>query len=417
MKKRVGILTDFASHDPAYSLCGVVANKVKMLHLAGYEAVVFVRDGFQDHEAYAGAEIIPLNHGETGSNHVKITSKTEGDIAALEQQMLKAFAEHKLTAVLTEDLIYQPNLWKAHVAARRVAKQLPGIKWFHWVHSATDMGTANKTGKYRHELNGRFPNSKLVAHHAEEANRKGSLYGYEKDEIVVIPHGHDFTEYYHEFTQELIAREQLDNADVIAVYPCRLDRGKQPHILIEVFTALVQRGYDARIVFVDFHSTGGDKKKYRQEMRSMAVQAGVKVTFTSSFPGYEYHVPHKVVRDLFDYGDMLIHPSRSESDPMILPEAAWSGCGLVLNFDLPVFRQHEQNALLYKFSSNIDVMTGLAGTTDTAYSNRQDYMDMVAGGIAYQMQNNPILHMHAKMRKTRSLTHVSRLLWQLIEGG
>jgi hypothetical protein len=28
---RTAILTDFVSHDPAYSLCGVVANQVKML--------------------------------------------------------------------------------------------------------------------------------------------------------------------------------------------------------------------------------------------------------------------------------------------------------------------------------------------------------------------------------------------------
>ena len=54
--KSVAILTDFISHDPAYSLCVVVANQAKMIAGAGVPFKVIVRPGF-DH-AYHGAEII-----------------------------------------------------------------------------------------------------------------------------------------------------------------------------------------------------------------------------------------------------------------------------------------------------------------------------------------------------------------------
>ena len=120
--------------------------------------------------------------------------------------------------------------------------------------------------------------------------------------------------------------------------------------------------------------------------------------------------------DLFDFADVMVHPSQSESDPLVLPEAAWARCGLVLNFDLPMFRLWQNRALLYKFSSNVDVATGMPGDTTTKYGDRQAYMRHVAGGIAYMMGNDPVLLNHARMRKERSLKAVwQKHLWPAIE--
>ncbi|GAF83841.1 unnamed protein product, partial [marine sediment metagenome] len=45
------------------------------------------------------------------------------------------------------------------------------------------------------------------------------------------------------------------------------------------------------------------------------------------------------------------------------------------------------------------------------------YMKEVAAGIAYIMQNNPVLAMHAHVRKTRGLQAVwTKHLWPAIEG-
>jgi glycosyltransferase involved in cell wall biosynthesis len=410
--KKVAILTDFVNFDPAYSLCRVVQAQVKMLARSGYKPRLLVRTGFAERDAayYDGAEIAVIDPGKTGSNVVEIRAETEGEIENLTVQLMREL--DGADVVLTHDLLYQANMWKYHVAARRFAAQNPEIRWLHWVHSATNWGVADQTGKYRSELRGAFLNSKLVAMHREEISRKGAMFGYEQDQIVVVPNAVDFCADFHPAAVEMVRKADLMSADVIALYPCRLDRGKQPHIIAEIFHQLSLMGYDARVVIADFHSVGGDKKTYRKEMK----KAHENVFFTSDIKGCEYCTPHKAIMDLFEVADILVHPSMSESDPLILPEAMWKRCGLVLNFDLPVCRQYDGVALMGKFSSAIDVNTGMPGETTTDYGNRRAYMTGIAAAIAYQMENNPVLALHAKMRKERSLGGAWPKLWAAIEG-
>ena len=105
----------------------------------------------------------------------------------------------------------------------------------------------------------------------------------------------------------------------------------------------------------------------------------------------------------------------SEADSLILMEAMWKRCGLVLNFDLPRFREFDGQAIFGKFSSYIDVNTGMPGGTQTNYNDRAEYMKSIAGAIAYQMRNNPQLALHVKMRQERSLSGAWIPLWEAIE--
>jgi len=418
----IAILTDFVSHDPAYSLCGVVANQVKMFATDRHKPKLLVRKGFSAEDAYPGAEILVLDPGEIGNNVVNVTEQSESEIQVLRGQMVHAL--DGTDVVLTHDLIYQPNMWKYHVAARRVARDRPDLKWLHWVHSSTDMGTASQVGPFSKELNGQFPNAKLVAMHTEEFNRKGSLYGYEADQMIIVPNPLDLVEGYHPAAKMMVKAGELYKADIVAVYPARLDRGKQVEVIVDIFRELNRKGWDARLVIVDFHSTAGDKAIYRKELTEKAWERKPEtpVYFTSVETvglnkDYGYHLPHKAVMDLMEYSDIFVHPSRSESDPLTVPEAAWKRCGLVLNYDLPVFRLWEGSALLYRFSSNIDVTSGMPGLTETEQSNPQAYMAHVAGGIAHVMQTNSVLKNHARVRKERSLEAVwSHHLWPAITG-
>ena len=409
--KNVAILTDFVSHDPAYSLCGVVSQQVKMLG----KVRVLARHKDEAMRLAYGDDVWLIDPGEIGNNVVNVTPESEKDIAGLFVQLCAAL--DGIDVVLTHDLIYQANMWKYHVACRRIARERPDLKWLHWVHSASAMNTADQCGKYSNELSGKFPNSRLVVMHREELVRKGGQFGYEIDEVSVIPNAIDLTDGYDKAALDVIGVMDLWRADVVGVYPCRLDRGKQIEIPIEIFGGLRSMGKDARLVVVDFHSTAGDKAVYRQELEALAESLGVHVLFTSRLTGNEYHIPHKAVMDLFEYGDILIHPSTSESDPLIVPEAAWKRCGLVLNFDLPVFRQYDGLALFGKFSSSVDVLTGLAGNTSTKYGDRAEYMKEMAAKIAYVMENNPVLNLHAKVRKERSPEGVwNKYLRPAIEG-
>lgn len=412
--KEVVVLTDFANHDQAYSLCRVVMNQVKMLVRGGYAPTMLVRKGWPAHcsQHYEGTRIVALDPGKTGSNIVEVTPESEAEILSLETQLREALPESGV--VLTHDLIYQPNMWKYHVATRRIAKERQSLRWLHWVHSSTDMGVADKVGRFREELKGKFPHSRIVAMHPEEVMRKASMFGYELDEAVLIPNPIDFLADFDPAAKMVIEECNLMRADIIAVYPCRLDRGKQPHVIMEIFAELKNMGFNAWAIFVDFHSndqkTSKEKSKYRDEIKRDAEKQGAQVFFTSDLPGkaangtpYEYLIPHKAVMDLMALADFLIHPSRSECDPLIVPEAAWSKCGLLLNWDLPLFRQYQGHALFGRFSSHIDVTSGMPGETKSEHPNRKAYMHQLAACLAYQMTNNPVLALHAQMRKTRSL--------------
>jgi glycosyltransferase involved in cell wall biosynthesis len=238
--------------------------------------------------------------------------------------------------------------------------------------------------------------------HEEEINRKGGMFGYERDQVVVIPNPLDTMEDYHPLTRTILG-DKAWAADIIIVYPARLDRGKQVEVVGEIAEHLNLLGWSTLVIVVDFHSTAGDKATYRKELKD---RFGAFMRFTSEVEGASYHVPHKVVMDLMDYADVFIHPSRSESDPLTVPEAAWKRNLLMLNFDLPVFRQWDGRALFGKFSSNIDALSGLPGSTDTTYKDRAGYMRSRAQAIAYMVQQTPVLKNHRVVRQTRSLEAV-----------
>lgn len=398
---KTAILTDFVSHDPAYSLCNVAWNQLRIL-AARYKDPprLIAREGYKPPYKVPGVDVLYLDPGELGQNVVEVKPSSEAEIKSLYQQMATALKD--IDIVLTHDLIFQANQWKYHVAARRLANERPDMQWLHFVHSATAWDVAGKTKKYQRELQGVFPNSTLAVFHSEEFNRKASMYGYEQDQTVIIPNPIDLTAHYHPLARLAVSTWQLWRADVILIFPARLDRGKQVDVGCEVTGLMRAQGYDARFIVVDFHSTGGDKATYRDEMRDEGVH------FTSDLAGGEYHIPHDAVMQLFEYADFLVHPSRSESDPLTLPEAMWQRCGMVLNFDLPLFRLHEGSAIMGKFGSNIDVTTGMPGDTNTEYGSRTDYMRHIGEAIMYWVLYNPILANHVKVRQQRSLEAVAQ---------
>ena len=415
--KKVCIVTAFRGYDPAYGLCRFVENEVKMLVRGGYTPRLIVRTGYKADEcadAYAGAEIVAIDPGETGSNRVEVKPESRGEIDALEIQLLQAVEDFDVC--ITHDLIFQANLWKHHVAARRIAPKLPGLRWLHVVHSASALNTVSKTGRFRRELEGKFPNSRLVIFDREATNRYGALYGYEMDERVVIPPPVDFLADFHLLAQGIVLENALMRADIILTYPCRLDRGKQPHILIEIAEHLNNMGYDAPVVLIDSYSNLGDKLAYKLEMQEKAAEANVPLICVSDHPDVKVRLPHQAVMDLLEVADVMVQPSTTESYSRVMVEAAWKRCALVLNFDLPIFRQYDGLALFGKFSSTVDVLTGHPGSTKTEYSDRSAYMRGMAAAIAYQMENNPVLKLHRQMRQERSLEGVWPAFWAAIEG-
>jgi hypothetical protein len=240
---------------------------------------LIVRDGFNHHSLYETKKIVTLRNPD----------------------WLSKFLEN-FDIVFTHDLIFQEGMVELCERAFQIAIERPELKWLHWVHS-------NGFREVKH-----FPNSRIIAFHNEEVERK-KRWGYK---TVVIPNPFDVMADYDPLACQIIQQNELWTKDAIAVYPCRLDRGKQPHIVCEIFEHLP----NSKVIIADFHSTLDDKVAYRDEIKE---RFGDLVFFTSDISAYQ--IPHKAVMNLFEYADILIQPSQSETDSLIVHEAMWQRCG------------------------------------------------------------------------------------------
>lgn len=405
--KTIAILTNFLSYDRSYSLCNVVAEQIRMLKKNNYPVIVIVNEGFKCEEPYT-EDIVRVIPNVRCYNEIKQDDTWERDchnIAARLESLLK-----DVDTVLTHDLIYQPAYLKCNIAAREVAEKYPKIQWLHWIHSSTTPMILNASADYLNTVKTPFPNSFVIYPNSFEIPRVAKNLGYEEDKIKVVHHSTDPADFFdfHDVTRTIIEQKNLYAADVIGCYPLRLDRGKQPHRVIEMFKAIKDFGRTIRLVLCDFHSTGGDKVEYRREMKELAINLNLnpaEITFTSDMSkDTAISVPRKVVRDLMLLSNVFILPSRSETYSLVAQEAALCRNLLVLNYDFPPMRSiYGDHALYAKFSSNIDAMTGFDGNTETKYQpNFASYAHDWAAKILYFIEHEHCIAMSTKIRKERN---------------
>lgn len=401
--KRVAIFTDFGSPDPKYSLDSVAEEQLGMLKRAGYDPIGIVDEGFQPARNWELAELRFLPPIDK-SNHLNFQGDWMGKVNTILSQLPRVL--EGVDVVISHDLIYQSSLVWHNIACRKYAKDHPEIKWMNWIHSATpsEVWSSNQEG-----LNTPFPNSKMVYPNEYSLPRIAINFKCALDQVAYIPHATDPFGFFGagKIVQQFARDRLLLGADAIIVYPVRLDRGKQVEIAIDMVAGLKSVGKSARLVVVDFHSTGGDKVTYREELKRYAIDKrlnDVELSFTSEYiPVWNAGIPREDVRSLFQLSNIFILPSRSETYSLIAQEAALCGNLLILNFDFPPIRSvYGEKAVYGKFSSNIDALTGMDGETKTEYSNRDGYFRDLALRVAYELDNNFVLHQKTRVRKERN---------------
>src|SRR3990167_9473824 len=415
-KTKVAIATTFNSYDNAYSLINVVADQIRMLRFAGYSPVVLVQEGFVPEDVFKDVELrfLPAVHVY---NEVKIDETFEADQESLYQAMKKHLEDVRV--IITHDWIYQPDALKHQVAARRIAKEDPTKRWLHWIHSATTpfiLSTQRGGGnKFMDMIKEDWPHSFICFPNSYSVPRVATHYGLPPERVKVVHHPTDIPSYFgfDETETRLWREKKLWLAYAIAVAPARLDRGKQIEWVIKIMAGLKMDGQQVRVIVVDFHSTGGDKVNYREELKQVAIDWGLnpmEVTFTSEFDQvWQTRVPRKTVSNLFAISNVVILPSRSETYSLVAQEAGLRGNLLVLNNDFPPFRDiYGPTALYHPFSSNIDKMTGMDGETTTKYTSERDFSLEVGRMIKYHIENDFALKMRTKLRKERSVEGVAQ---------
>ena len=221
---------------------------------------------------------------------------------------------------------------------------------------------------------------------------------------------------------KLIKDKGIVLADAICIYPVRLDRGKNVEMMIKTMACLKDFSLSVKAIVVDFHSTGGDKVTYRDDLKNIGIDYGLsadELIFTSEvYPEWQTEIPHTDVLGLMRLSNVFIMPSKSESYSLITQEAGLNKCVVVLNQDFPPFRDiFGPNAIYRKYSSNIDVMNGMDGNTNTSYglenaspeervTLEKNYHKETAGMIASQLRNNYNLAMSIFLRKYRNLDYI-----------
>lgn len=412
--KKVCILTQFSSYSEAYSLNRVVMNQIRMLVDNGYKPVVIVGKHFEPVKDYTLPQVelrripdVPV------SNEVKCDATFDQDVGALERELAKAL--EGVDVCITHDIVYQPASVKHLVASKRIAKRRKGLRWLHWIHSATSPYTLQNlrphfVDEYANLIKERFPNSFYIFFNHYSIPRIANNFQIGDDDVKVVHHPTDIKMFYKitDPSWSLIKRKKMLSADVICTYPIRLDRGKQVEKVIKTIAAFKQLDKTVRLVIFDFHSTGGDKVKYRDECKQIAADWGLNewdLTWASEESAdWNVEVPYEVIADFMKLSNVFVMPSVSESYSLITQEAGLSGVAMAANFDFPPFRDiFGWYPHYHKFSSNIDLMTGLDGdTTTTPKNEKQWYLD-VARTLNYTLEHDRSLAMKTFLRKHRNL--------------
>lgn len=425
----VTIFTTFADISEAYSLNRVVQNQIKMLLRGGYKLKLIVAETFKPSGLYDDKRIeivrIPL---VPVHNEVKKDPSFDDDVERIEQALFKALKTSKV--VITHDVIYQNAALKHNFAARKVAAKLPQLRWLHWIHSATSPVTLNALKSYFEDaylqlVSKPFPNSYYVFFNHYSIPRVAKNFNVEEKLVKVVHHPSDLQAVYglSDDIDNFCREKEIYGADVIDVYPARLDRGKQIEFMIKTMACLKDKfNLSVRAIVVDFHSTGGDKVTYRDELKQIGIDWGLndqELIFTSEVrPDWTTEIPHSDVMGLMRLQNAFIMPSVSESYSLVTQEAGLNKSVLDLNFDFAPFRDiFGPHAIYRKYSSNIDLLSGMDGNTDTNYGpdkaspeerkhHEKTYHVTTAGMIAGKLNDNGPMAMSIFLRKFRNLDYV-----------
>lgn len=357
--KKVGLFTTFYEAESGYSLIGVAETQLRMLLDGGYDPVVLVQENFQFPDPpslWSKAmldirPVVPKMDLESGV-HEQFEQRSKNVEEALKEGL------KDVDVCITHDIMLQEFYKEHNWAVRRYAKERPDLLWLHWIHSCP----SGSGGKYPESGRHSSPPGYLVYPNDSDRGRVAGVYGLQGKEwrVKVNRSGHSLDPLalwpYDELTVDLVRNSDLMGGEVTAVYPVRLDRGKQPEKIIMLMAGVQKAGYEPRLLVVDWQSAGGRFQKYIDHLLEMADWMGLKgkVNFTSRLDDRcSQGAPRKVVMELMDLTNVYIHPSRVETYSLVTHEAMLRGNLCCLNYDFPATRElFGDRAIYFDFESD-----------------------------------------------------------------
>ena len=417
MKKTVGILTTFGGWDDGYSLCSVVRNQIVMLIKHGYTPVLFTLDIFPKNVLTEFADkleirsVLPTIKFEPYQgivSHRNVPNEFEKDVAKITPVYDQNFKD--IDVMLCHDVIFQDSFLAYNAALYKMVLPSKDFWMYHWMHSGPSTRQEVEIPlKYLYQLP---PHSTLIYMNSYDTVVAAEMYNTFAATGVRVVHNpidHRTARENGELTNQIITEFDLNEADIIAVYPLSTTRmgagGKQLNKAIKIMASLKQLGKKVRMIVANAHANGQNEKDEIEKMVSFAQETGLdpkrEIIFTSliNAPQFEHGVSHRVVMDLFTISDVFLFPSVSENCPLALLEAALGKNLLVLNEDFSPMKDFVgPNALYVKFDSV---------RTTTTHPNGEDvYFFDWARIIISELEASKVYKSHLTIRQKFNLDAV-----------
>ena len=344
--KKVAFLTTFYEATSGYSVIGVTETMIRAMLDHGYEPIVFVQENFTEppepsiwrKEKLDLRKVVP-GFPLQGGLHDDFEKRVSSVETMLNEQL------KGVDVCIAQDLILLDYYKEHNVALRRVAPNFPNLLWLHWMHSCP--GPSNER---HYPQNCRYEPPPGYIVYPNDSDKpvvcRSYRLGQQEWRVKVSRFGHAIDPLrvwqYEPMTLDLAKGADLLNGDVTAVYPARLDRGKQPEKVIRLMKGVQKAGYEPRLLIIDWQSAGERFQKYIDELlglvKSMHIEG--KVNFTSRLDDRcSQGVPRKVVQELMDLSNVYIHPSAVETYSLVVHEAILRGKLACLNGDFPAMRE------------------------------------------------------------------------------
>lgn len=440
---QVSILTTFYEIDEAYSLCNCVADQIRMFTSHDYKINVLVDEAL-DETKLSG---IWRHPNVTYQKFPGVSRSNDGVLPDNYQEeankLYESLKEHlKGTKVcLCHDVTLQPAHLIHNLACRRIADERDDLFWLHWSHSSTAPQVRCSEPEALEVIKKKFPHSYMCYPNNWDRQRVAKNHGYEMDEVKCVHHPSDFLDlmFGEELNFDLIpnlsdeAKEYLDkkvnypirlskdlvnefdilNADVISVYPCRLDRGKQPEFNIKTMAKIKEAGRTVKLVIFDFHSTGGDKVTYRNELKQIAREWGLteqECIFVSEWrEDTNLHVPREMVMNLKKIADFHMHPSTSETYSLVIQESMMWRNFVIANHHTPYMRDiwGSKNVEYTPMGGAVNALDCEDGSTTINIGNPQEHFDLLAKRVIFFIEvANPVINQWRFIRQNRSIKKI-----------
>ena len=445
---KVAICTSFYMTSEAYSLCNVVLDQLKMFTMHDYKIKLIVDENMPD-DSLSGA----WKHSNITLEKVPSFSKSNDGILPpdYEQEVDKVYNALKeilkdCSVVLTHDLVLMPAELIMNMAARRLAGERTDIRWLHMSHSSTAPEVRCSDESARAFIQQKFPNSFMLYPNSGDKKRVALNYGYELDEVKTVHHQIDIPEmmfgkgvdvnsvpnlsdeakswierkvnYPVKLTKDFVKEFDILNADVISMYPARLDRGKQVEFNIKTMAKIKEAGRTVRMIVCDFHSNSkspnDDKYRYREELKKMGQNWGLELNkeliFVSEWrENTNLEVPREFIMNLNKISDFKMHPSTSETFSLVCMEAMMWRNFCVLNHHTNYMKSiyGEENVLYEEFGSAMNMLNGEDGATNIEIHDEKIHFENLAKKVLYFIEKaNPVIAQWRYVRQNFNLEKV-----------